>query len=52
LVVKPGVIMTPMRVYAMSGTEFPTLLDTDPVARKIMTALAHRLRVAETDRAH
>jgi len=44
--------LTPMQVYAMSGTEFRVLLDTNPVARKIMTALAHRLRVAETDRPH
>jgi len=44
--------LTPMTVYAMSGSEFRRLIESNPVSRKIMTALARRLRIAETDRAH
>jgi len=43
---------TPMTVYAMNGPEFRILLESTPVSRKIMTALAHRLRIAETALAH
>jgi CRP-like cAMP-binding protein len=43
---------TPMTFYALSSAEFQSLLDTNAVARKIMTALARRLRDAEAERAH
>jgi len=44
--------LTPMTVYVLSSVEFRSLLETNPVARKIMTSLARRLREAETANAH
>jgi CRP-like cAMP-binding protein len=39
--------VTPMTVYNLSAAEFRSLLDSNAVARKIMTTLARRLRDAE-----
>jgi CRP-like cAMP-binding protein len=43
---------TPMTVYTLSGAEFRSLLETNAVAGRIMTALARRLRNAEVAQAH
>ena len=45
--------LTPMTLWVLSAGEFGSLLEASPaIDRKIMVALARRLRAAEADRPH